>query len=56
MKKCKWWERILVKIAFRFKWIIIKELKHSQADLCLWCKFGSGGRGISVDGVTPDIK
>lgn len=55
MKKCKWWERILVKIAFRFKWIIIKELKHSQADLCLWCKFGSGGRGISVDPLKPDI-
>lgn len=52
----------LQKIAFKFvmlppiyrRLIEVRELTHAQSDICFWCKFGSGGRGIKRT-VSPDI-
>jgi len=46
MKKAKWFTRQMVKLALRLKVYEIRELKYAESDLCFWCRFGSGGRGI----------
>lgn len=56
MRKLKWWQRQMVKFLFWRKLVIIKELTHAQSDLCIWCRFGSGGRGIKTSPLTPDIR
>ena len=45
MGELKWWERWLIQMMMKNGMIIIKELSYMQSDLCLWCKFGSGGHG-----------
>lgn len=50
--RMKWWQRIISKIALKLGWVKIIELKYAQSELCWWCKYGSGGRGIKH---TPTI-
>lgn len=54
-KRMKLWQKIIMKLALRFGWIKIIELKYAQSDLCMWCKFGSGGRGVKHDPLRPDM-
>lgn len=46
-----WIQRQIIKFMLWRKLVIIQELTYAQSDLCLWCRFGSGGRGIKN---TPD--
>ena len=48
-------QKLLYKVMEKLKWIKIEELKHMASDLCFWCKFGTGGRGIKTT-VSPDIR
>lgn len=54
-KHARWWQKIIVWIALKRGWLQIIELKYMNSELCYWCKFGSGGRGIKVDPITPDM-
>ncbi len=53
-KELNWWQKIMLWFALKIGAIEIVELKHMQSELCYWCKFGSGGRGIKVDPLSPD--
>jgi hypothetical protein len=57
MKRAKWWQRFLGRIIFKLGWVKIVCLTEMQSDLCLWCKYGSGGRGggIKHDPLSPDM-
>lgn len=46
MNRLNWFQRQVIKFLFWAKVVVIKELTYAQSDLCFWCKFGSGGRGI----------
>lgn len=48
VKKLKWHQKLILKIVLKLKMVVIKELTHMESELCFWCKFGSGGRGIKV--------
>lgn len=48
INKMNWFNKLRVKIAFKLKLIMIKELSLFQSDVCIWCRFGTGGRGIKV--------
>jgi hypothetical protein len=41
-------QRFFTWFAQAIGWVKIVELKYAQTDLCLWCKYGSGGRGIKT--------
>ena len=55
LKELKLWEKVIIKLMFKFNMIVIRELKYAQSDLCLWCRFGSGGRGIRKQMPPPDM-
>ena len=52
--KIPWWQRLIFKLVIKIGLVKIIELRYAQSDLCMWCKFGSGGRGIkhmpTIDG------
>ena len=41
-------QKLLYKLTIKLKLVVIKELKYMESEICFWCKFGSGGRGIKV--------
>ncbi len=47
-KNLKLWEKYILKYMFWSGMIKIIELKYAQSDICMWCRFGSGGRGIKL--------
>lgn len=52
----KWWQRLLIKFYLWRKMLRIEELKYAESDMCIWCRFGTGGRGgggIKQDPPTP---
>lgn len=51
MSRLSWLQRQLVKFMLWRKLVVVQELTYAQSALCIWCKFGSGGRGIKN---TPD--
>lgn len=55
-KGLKWWHKIILKFYFWRKLIVIQELKYAQSDLCIMCRFGTGGRGgVKIDPLSPDM-
>ncbi len=51
-----WWHRLILKFYFWRGLIRIQELKHAQSDLCIWCRFGTGGRGgRKITPLSPDV-
>lgn len=55
-KGLKWWHKLILKFYFWRKLIIIQELKYAQSDLCIWCRFGTGGRGgKKINPLAPDM-
>lgn len=48
MSKLSWIQKRFYNLMKKMKLFIIKELKHVESDICFWCKFGSGGRGIKL--------
>ena len=47
-------QKLLYKAMTKLKLIKVEVLKHMASDLCFWCKFGSGGRGIKHT-IAPDM-
>lgn len=44
-QKMTLFQKLITWFVLRTGWVKIVELKYAQSDLCMWCKFGSGGRG-----------
>ncbi len=53
LKKLSKFHRFLYKFMVKLEWIIIVKLKHMESELCFWCKFGTGGRGIKIAPIIP---
>jgi len=53
-KRIPFLQRMLYRMMVKLKMILVQKLKHMEAELCFWCKFGSGGRGIKKP-LAPDM-
>lgn len=47
-------QKFLYKAMTKLKWIKVEALKYMQSEMCFWCKFGTGGRGIKTT-IAPDM-